>query len=345
MIGPYGKGARVMKSSLKTMGMLSILCMILLSVFLSACGGGGGGDGDEPAGISYTGVTTPAEIDESNAQDLATGAYQGGSTAGSAGGAAGGLGAVQTAGTEGTGSPRTLKVSLALEDSLRRVDLMSRSGGISLGAVYEESDTVYGDCGGSASYTITVNDVTGEFSGRFNYGDYCSQGVTLSGGVSFSGEVDVDTGDFLSFTFSFNNLTATSGSDSFTLRGDISYDVNDSSISVSMDMLLEDNNTRKVYWARDCTMTWTEGAGYVEFEWSGRYYDPDEGYVIVSTDTPFRVYDGENWPSEGILVVTGDGSTKARLTVLTSTTFQVEADTDGDGSYDWDSEVLYWSDF
>jgi hypothetical protein len=339
-----------MKSSLETMGMLSILYMILLSVFLCACGGDGGGGGDGPAGISYTGVTTPAAIDENNAQDLAIGAYQGGSTAGSAGGAAGGLGAVQIDGTEGTSSPRTLKLSRALEDSLRRVDLMSRSGGISLGAVYEETDTVYGDCGGSASYTITVDDVNGEFSGRFNYDDYCSQGVTLSGRVSFSGEVDVDTGDILTFTFSFNNLTATSGSDSFTLRGDISYDVNDSSISVSMDMLLKDNNTGKVYWARDCTMTWTEGAGYVEFEWSGRYYDPDEGYVVVSTNTPFVIYDGDDWPSEGVLVIKGDtgsegGITKARLTVLSSTTFQVEADTDGDGSYDWDSGVLYWSDF
>ena len=84
---------------------------------------------------------------------------------------------------------------------------------------------------------------------------------------------------------------------------------------------------------------------YLFYWWSGRYYDLDEGYVVVSTDSPFRVYDGDDWPSEGVLVVTGDGSTKARLTVLTSTTFRVEADTDGDGSYDFDSGDLNWSDF
>jgi hypothetical protein len=328
------------------MGMVLVLSAFLLSMFLSSCGGGGGGDGGGPPGISYTGVATPAPIDGNNAVDLSTGAYQGGNT----GGAVSVLGAVQTGGSEGTSSPRTLKVCRALEDSLRRVDLMSRSGGIPVGAVYEETGTVDGDCGGSASYTITVNDVTGEFSGSFNFDNYCSYGVTLSGNVTFSGDVDVNTGYLETFTFSFNNLTCTSGSDSFTLDGDISCDVvNDSSITVSMDMFLKDNNTEKVYWAKNHTMTWTEGAGYMEFEWSGRYYDPDHGYVVVSTDTAFVIYDGDDWPSEGVLVITGDtgsegGPTQARLTVLSSTTFQVEADTDGDGTYDWDSGVLYWSD-
>jgi len=89
---------------------------------------------------------------------------------------------------------------------------------------------------------------------------------------------------------------------------------------------------------------------YLFYWWSGRYYDPDEGYVVVSTEEAFVIYDGDDWPLQGVLVITGDtgsegGRTKARLTVLTSTTFRVEADTDVDGSYDWDSGVLDWSDF
>ena len=334
-----------MRNSWKTMRMVSILSAFLLSMCLFSCSGGGGGGGGGSVGISYTGVTTLAVIDESNAVDLATGAYQGGNT----GGTAGVLGAEQTGESEDTSSPRTLKVSRALEDALRRVDLMSRSGSIAAGAMQEETGTVDGDCGGRASYTIRVDDVTGEFSGSFNFNNYCSYGVRLSGRATFSGDVDLNTGYIETFDFSFNTLTCTSGSDSFTLDGDISCDVNASSMSVSMDMLLKDNSTGKVYWARDCTMTWTDGAGYMAFEWSGRYYDPDHGYITVSTNTAFVIYDGDYWPTEGVLVIRGHtgtagGRTKARLHVLSSTTFHVEVDTDGDGSYDWDSGDLYWSD-
>ena len=319
-------------------------------MFLTGGGGGGGGDttvgGDEEstAGISYTGVTSPAVIDDGNAKALSTGAYQGGQI-----GAATGLSAIQTATSEHIGRPRTLKVAQALEDSLRRVDLMSRSGGVFLGAIYTVSDTVDGDCGGSGSYTISVDDQTGEFSGNFAYSSYCNEGVIISGDASFSGQLDINTGDLLTFTFSFDNLTSTSGADSFTLDGTISFDVTGSTATLTMTMLLRDNNTGKVYWLKDCTMALTEGEDYERFEISGYYYDPDYGYIVISTPTSFVIYDGYEWPSEGVLVVTGDtgvagDNTMARLTVLSSTTYQVEADTNGDGDYDWNSGVLYWSD-
>lgn len=86
-----------------------------------------------------------------------------------------------------------------------------------------------------------------------------------------------------------------------------------------------------------------EESGYVEFEVSGRYYDPDYGYVDFHTDTPFHIDDGDEWPSAGVLIVEGEGGTEAQLTALSSTTYIVDADTDGDGIYDWDSGVLNWS--
>jgi len=326
-----------MKNSLKIMKMVSVSSMILLAMFLTACGGDGG---DSGGGISYTGITTPATIDEYNAVDIATGAYQGGQT----GTAMGGLSYVQTLTSEHIGRPRTLEVAQALEDSLRRVDFMYRSDGTILNAITTVTETVAGDCGGSGSYAISIDDQTGEFSGSFNYSSYCNQGVAISGNVSFSGLVDVNTGNIVKFNFSFDNLTGTSGSDSFTLDGTISYDVSGSTTTTTMTMLLQDNNTLKVYWLKDWAMTLTEGVNYeVTLKISGYYYDPDYGYIAISTPTPFVIYYGYSWPSAGVLVVTGDGNTKARLTVLSSATCQVEADTNGDGSYDWDSGVLYWS--
>ena len=118
---------------------------------------------------------------------------------------------------------------------------------------------------------------------------------------------------------------------------------------MTMTMLLKDNNTKKVYKVKDYIMTLTEEVDYVDVEISGTYYDPDYGYVTVATTTPLRIYWGDTYPSAGVLVVTGNtgtagGSTKARLTALSSTTYQVDADTNGDGIYDWNSGVLNWSD-
>ena len=328
------------------------ICMVFvialgLMTIVGTGGGGGGGDGS-PSGISYTGLTTEATIDENNAEDLSTGAYQGGQT----GAALGSVGAVIQGGESGpVGRPRTLKVSQVLEDALHKVDMTSRSGGTFVGAIYTESDTIYGDYGGSASYTINVNDQTGEFSGSITFNSYSDDGVTtiISGAASFSGQVDLYTEELLEFSFSFDNLTGTSGSDSFTLDGDISFDNTVSPATMTMTMLLQDNSTGKVYKVKDYIMTLTEEVNYVDVEVSGTYFDPDYGYVSISTTTPLRIYDGDDYPSDGVIVVTGNtgiagGSTMARLTALSSTTYQVEADTNGDGTYDWDSGVKNWSD-
>ena len=97
-------------------------------------------------------------------------------------------------------------------------------------------------------------------------------------------------------------------------------------------------------------MTADRGVNFVDISVTGRYYDHDHGYVDVSTEGPFRFYEDENGPSSGKLVLTGaDGSeggpTMARMIVLDSETFQVDADTDGDGFFDdYSSDTLYWAD-
>jgi hypothetical protein len=337
-----GKEESVMKRSLRVK---HVVLAVLLAVSLTACGGGGGGGGGSPAGTSYTGLTTEATIDENNAEDLSTGAYQGGQT----GAAFGSVGAIQVGESEPVGRPRTLKVSQVLEDALHKVDLTSRSGGTFVGAIYTESDTIYGDYGGSASGTINVDDQTGEFSGSITFNSYSDDGVTtISGPVSFSGSLDVNTEELMEFNFSFNNLAVTSGGDSFTLDGNISFDNTVYPATMTMTMLLKNNNTGKVYKV-DYNYIMTEEANYIDVEVSGTYFDPDYGYVSITTTTPLHIYSGDGYPSEGVLVATGNtgiagGSTMARLTALTSTTYQIEADTNGDGIYDWNSGVLNWSD-
>lgn len=330
---------------MKNLRMKHLVLAILLAVSLPACGGGGGGGDGSTAGISYTGLTTQATIDENNAEDLVTGAYQGGQV----GAAIGSLGAIQAGESGPVGYSRMLKVSQVLEGSLRQVDLMSISAGTFVGAIDTESDTIYGDCGGSASITISGDDQTGDFSGSINFNNYCEDGVTISGDMDISGQLDVNTEELIEFDFSFDNVTCTMDNDSMTLNGNISFDNIVSPPTITMTMLLQDNNTEKVYKVKDYTMTLTEEASYEDVEVSGTYFDPDYGYVSISTTTPLRIYYYDDYPSGGVIVVTGEtgiagGSTMARLTVLTSTTYQIEADTNGDGTYDWNSGDLNWSD-
>jgi hypothetical protein len=315
---------------------------ILLLLFLTSCGGSSGGSS---SGISYTGLTTQATVDQNNAEELSTGAYSGGSTGSAIGGT---LGVIQTGQPEPEGYPRVLKVAQVLEGTLDKVDFMSRAYGTFVGEVYTESEKIYGACGGSASVTVSIDDQTGYFSGRMNFNKYCDMEITISGGVDLSGKFDLYAEELTEFTMSFDNLTSTSASDSVTLKGDISLvNVTAYGGTMIMNMTMQDNSTKETFRLVDYKIVVTEQFDSIGIDISGRYYDPNYGYVDISTPTLFRIYEGNENPSKGVLVVTGKtgiggGSTKARLKTISSSTYKVEADTDGDGLYDYDTGVLYW---
>lgn len=77
---------------------------------------------------------------------------------------------------------------------------------------------------------------------------------------------------------------------------------------------------------------------------TGRYFVHDYGYVNLSTEKPFRIYDNDFWPSSGAAIATGDLGTKAKLSAINSSSFIVEADTDGDGLFDdYSSGAIFWA--
>jgi hypothetical protein len=108
-----------------------------------------------------------------------------------------------------------------------------------------------------------------------------------------------------------------------------------------MDMYTKDNTLDEVYWINDYNMNITEGYNYVDVSLTGRYYDPNYGYVDISTPTYLRIYDDDFYPSSGAIFVEGSSSS-ATLTALSSTTYQITADFDGDDVADYNSDVLYW---
>ncbi|MCF8095057.1 MAG: hypothetical protein K9J79_06800 [Desulfobacteraceae bacterium] len=320
------------------------LCLATAIIFglivIVATGGGSGGDGNDSgsSNLSYTGVETEAEINEDNAETMATGAYTGGVV----GLGSTSVGGVQTEEGSSDGSLRLYQISKVLEDSLRQVNQDSRDYESVQGATVTESGSFSGDCGGGASYNINVDEQTGEFDGSIEFSSYCDLDVTLNGSASFSGQLDLQTEELLTFNLSFNNLNGNLEGDSITMSGDISVGATVSPVTVSMDMLIKDNSSGDVYYAHNYEMTISEGYDYIEIGVSGRFYDPNHGYVEISTPTLFRVYDYENNPERGVLVVTGKDNTKARLTVISNTSYHIEADTDGDDTYDYDGGTANW---
>jgi len=71
---------------------------------------------------------------------------------------------------------------------------------------------------------------------------------------------------------------------------------------------------------------------------------PDFGYVTLSTPEAFVLHDGDEWPESGTLTVTGANDSNAKLTANDHLTCTVELDSDGDGTYEWDSDIMSWED-
>ena len=316
---------------------LSIVCI----TGLVSCGGGGGGGGDfvpsQPTGLAYTGVTTPAVIDSNNAAELASDALIGGETGSN-------LGIFSSVYDSQSKIVREIKLYEVVQifgDPLYKIDFDSHSGD-SL-AVQTEQKTVNGDCGGSASYTVTMDDVNGTFTGSMTFTDYCNQNTTISGTADFSGHFNVANSDFLNFALSINMVSLTSGDQSYVIDGDISVDVSGSPSIASLDMFMKDS-AGEVFWVNDYTLKISEGIDYVDLEVSGRFYHPTHGYVDLSTNRVVRTYNLYQWPSSGEIKIVGGGGATACLIAVDETFCRIIADTNGDGIYNYDSGQMRWND-
>ena len=318
---------------------LLLLISIGLAFAFAGCSGGGGGgnSGGAASGLTYSGVTTPAQVDESNADEItgwafATGLISDGMA---------GLSVDQQIESYHIRDFRSVNVPIILSDSLNRVDFTSASSGGIQAATQTQSDVIAGSCGGTMSYSISFDDQQGAFSGSFAFSDYCNDGTIMNGAARFDGQMDVNSQNFIEATFSFDNL---SGGE-LLLDGEIHIDFAATPNVVTFNAYGQDPVTGAVFWIQNYSITIEEFAGYVQIEMAGTFYHPDFGYVTLATSQPLVLHDGDEWPESGTLVVTGANGSKAMLTAIDHLTCRVEVDGDGDGDYDeWDSGVMNWED-
>ena len=294
---------------------------ILAGIWLVAGCGGGGGSSTPVSDSGYTGVTTQAVVTSSNAKALSADAYSGGQMSASSVGlakiAAGGEAALLT------------PTAKALTDSVAQIFAASRPLAKSVAATAAIQETIAG-YGGSMSYTINLDLLTGAFSGTITFNQFQETATSpiINGPIAFSGVYNQATSSFSSMSISISSLSATNGGKSFTLSGSESFSKSGTTETLTLSVVITNNLTGLTYWAKDYVLTVT-GASLTL---TGAYYDPVHGYVVISTITPLTVSTTDAKPTAGQLLFTGASGTRARLT-FTSSGYVVEVDTTGSGTF------------
>lgn len=310
-------------------GLLSLIGLVTLT----ACGGGGGGGG---GGGSATVKLTPA-----NSRQAATTAFNGASGANSVAGVSSAAYRSVEAGTR----PSRFDIPDFL---VRQINGLTARRTL---AVVNAPETI--PCGsGTITSVFDDRDNNGEvstgdsFSLTFNQCD--DEGFIINGSIVLDQLVVTGDTEGNSFTFqariAFSNLSTTEDGVTETVNGTIrtSLSATISQLTVGLDILadLTDGET---------TLGTGTSLQEVETETSstetlqGNVSDVDfGGRVTYSTTVPFVTEDVDDYPSTGILVITGTSGSTLRLIALNNVDARIELDENGDGTFE-SVEELPWT--
>ena len=316
-----------------------LVSLCAVGVLVAGCGGGGGG-GSDGGGVAYTGPTTPATVSAANAVDLSEPALNGAELSDVGSGLfRGAPGAVEF----GSPGPGLVPTARFLQQLVERT-LFDPAAGRSAAAVVKESGSEPGSCGGEMTYTVSADDGTGAFEASFTFKSFCEDGTVMNGTLTASGGIDLVREEMEHMAISFQSLSISDNSDQFSIGGTMSMDFRDHTDTVVMSLNFRDDAEQKSFRFENYSVAATEVSGGADVTISGRVYHSDHGYVDVQTLQTFHIGWFDDNPSSGVLTLTGKDNTQAQLTALSSETLRVEADTDGDEIFDWDSGILRWED-
>jgi hypothetical protein len=203
--------------------------------------------------------------------------------------------------------------------------------------------SIEGPCGGTVTFSGSV-DEAGEIMASVEIENFCAEGIILKGSATLSGSIDPGTNGIERYTLIFKSVTFTVPDEgSFTLDGTFSVDF--TTLIAELSYILK-TSTSETYWFDvSIEVDIAEGLPYTYLTGiTGRYYDYYNGYVQVSVGEQIVLPDEDYWPVGGTLIVTGAGGTKARLEFLPNAQYSIDADTNGDGQYDYFYGTFSWDD-
>lgn len=319
-----------------TLGRNLIFVLSILILAMTGCGGGGGGDSSSntnPSEITYTGLTTKALITEENATALSTGALK--------------MSIQSTTMDSVVGSESNDLVYASnigsFYQTLRNIDFASKEPGMRA----TDTGTEYGTCGGHCEYNISIDEATGAISGVLSYVDFCQPTGTMNGDIAITGLADPETGKPTEITMTLDQVNLTTNDDSIIMDGSMVFQYNTIyNITILADMRFK--NGDDVYQLADYQIIFQSHPYYYEMEIFGDFYSPENGYVTIITDVSIRtnIWD-DVYPHHGTIIVEGEngiegGPTMSELQILSGNAYLINADTTGDGNFDWSSGLQYW---
>jgi hypothetical protein len=109
--------------------------------------------------------------------------------------------------------------------------------------------------------------------------------------------------------------------------------------TIKMDCVLRDDATQTAYKFENFNIALTNSFDstnnvyYVDAVITGRYYDPTQGYLDITTPTALHITNGDYWPTSGVFHAEGNNDA-ASFTALSNTTYQLDIDSNNDGTTD-----------
>lgn len=316
----------------------------VLAFSLAGCGGGGGG-----SSTSSTSSPTSLSITQTNSPQVAGAGYNAmnGATGASTTGALGLTGVV----VSGSGSLPSL--ASFVQQQVTNIQSLNASGTVSTSmAGLTGGGTVQCTYSGTMTVTVTGSGTTfgpGDTAAvTFNNCSATSGGYTINGSFQFtvstlSGTLASGSTWSLGGTFTFTNLSLTTAGATETVNGGFSFSANsasgttDSTLTGTSLTVQQPSGTSLTLASFSLSASDDTGTGATSFYGSGQVTDSAlNGYVkfAISSATPFVEYSGQSYPSSGTMTITGANNTRIVMTVLDSTSVQLQEDTTGNGTYD-----------
>jgi hypothetical protein len=301
--------------------MKKVTLIVLPFMLMAGCNGGGSGDSSSSsASLSYSGITTQANIDSDNAEYFATGSFNAGqSTSSSTGSSLSGVVSNDGSAVPIT-KPSSVSIVKVLQKPIRNINVDSIATPSFSGAVYEENFSEECTGGGTVSGSLSSTDA-GNFNGTMVFGSCTEDGETVSGSTTVSGTADTNTGDILTITITSDSLTVSSTDTNITMDGSVAYTFSGNDIHSTSNLVIRDNKVGKTNKMENFVLRLTENIGYDELYLSGKYYDSQYGYGDVHTFMPFLIADGDYWPYSGEAEVLGDNGSSVTITAVNNTEY------------------------
>lgn len=310
-----------------------IIVLIGMMFVLNSCGSSGGGSKNSN-GLKYSGKTSKATITKDNAKEIMSSFFtkqNGGMGSGFA-----------VMGKALPHDEKRVQLSyLALYNSIST--LLPNKGGTFLNKSLRKMETnievMEGNCPGKEGEAIIkekYDEETGEFSATATFKDYCIDDLTISSGtMSMAGTMEEDE-TFEEWNITFSGINASIGACSSTMHGDmtIASDYLSSETTIIINMLTIDNVSKKVYKIEDLIMDMS-GDYYMVVDLSGKYYDPDNGYVEITSPNKMQIYGDDISFSSGEIRATGANKASVSLQAIGGGQYKIKGDFNGDGFYEY----------